>query len=87
MFSRDFWIAATERAAKTAAQVFLALAGATVFNVLTADWLALVGVTVGAALLSYATSLVSAEATKSGTPSLVPEAEGVTVEFVVEGGK
>jgi hypothetical protein len=84
MFSRDFWIAATERAAKTAAQVFLALAGAQAFNVLTADWQALVGVTAGAAVLSYATSLVSAQATKSGTPSLVPGAEGVTVEFVVE---
>ena len=84
MFLRSFWVASTERAVKTAAQTFLALAGATAFNVLTADWQTLFGVSAGAAVLSYATSLVSAQVMKDGSPSLVPEAEGVTVELVVE---
>ena len=84
MFLRSFWVASTERAVKTAAQTFLALAGATAFNVLTADWQTLLGVSAGAAVLSYATSLVSAQVMGDGSPSLVPEAEGVTVELVVE---
>lgn len=84
IFSKPFFVASSERAAKTAAQTFLALAGAQAFNVLTADWQALLGVTAGAALLSYATSIVSAGVTREGTPSLVPEAEGQIVVELVE---
>ena len=73
MFSKQFWIAATERAAKTFAQTFLALAGAQVFNVITADWAGLLGISAGAAVLSYMMSLVSAEIGDKGTPSLVKE--------------
>lgn len=72
MFSKKFWVAASERALKTLAQTFLAMVGAQAFNVLTADWAALIGVPIGAAVLSYATSIVSAEIGDKGTPSLVP---------------
>lgn len=60
MFTKQFLIDASERAIKTLAQTFLALvAGAEVFNAFTADWSQIVGVSVGAAILSYATSIVS----------------------------
>lgn len=84
IFSKPFFVASSERAVKTAAQAFLALAGAQAFNVLTAEWEALLGVTAGAALLSYATSVVSAGLTREGTPSLVPAAEGQIIVELVE---
>lgn len=67
-----FWKAATERAVKTFAQSAIAILGAGALNVLTVDWQQAVGVSLGAALLSYLTSIVSAEITKSG-PSLSSE--------------
>lgn len=73
MFSRRFWVAASERAVKTFAQTFLAMAGAQVFNVLTADWVSLLGVSCGAAVLSYLMSVVSSEIGDRGSPSLVKE--------------
>lgn len=73
MFTKKFWIEASERALKTLAQTFLALTAAeTVFNSFVADWQTLIGVSVGAALLSYATSIVSANiGPKKDSPSLV----------------
>jgi hypothetical protein len=72
MFTRSFWIEASERALKTLAQTFLALVAAqSVFDALQADWQTIAGVSIGAALLSYATSIVSAEVGHRGTPSLV----------------
>ena len=72
MFTKSFWLLATERALKTLAQTFLALVAAeAVFDALTADWQTIVGVSVGAALLSYATSIVSAEIGDYANPSLV----------------
>ena len=61
MFNKKFWIESTERAVKTLAQTFLSLSAANAFlDVFNADWQTLAGVSVGAAVLSYATSLVSA---------------------------
>jgi hypothetical protein len=72
MFTKAFWTLASERALKTVAQTFLALAAAVgVFDALQADWQTILGVSVGAGLLSYATSIVSAEIGKHGDPSLV----------------
>jgi Na+-transporting NADH:ubiquinone oxidoreductase subunit NqrB len=72
MFTKQFWIEASERALKTFAQTFLALIGAvSVFNAFTADWQTLFGVSLGSAFLSYLTSIVSAEIGDRGTPSLV----------------
>jgi hypothetical protein len=75
MFTKRFWVSASERAIKTFAQTFLAIAGAQAFNVVTADWLSLLSVSVGAAVLSYLTSIVSAEIGDRGTPSLVKGGE------------
>jgi hypothetical protein len=69
----DFWKAAAERAIRTFAQAFLALVGATAFDVLHADWASLIGVSLGAAFLSILTSVVASEIGDKGTPSLIEE--------------
>ena len=72
MFTKKFWIEATERALKTFAQVLLVTAGGAAFNVFTADWQALLGLSFGAMLVSYATSILSANiGKKKNDPSLV----------------
>lgn len=68
---KDFWISSSERALKTFAQTFLAMIGAQAFDVLAANWTSLLSVSLGAAVLSYLTSIVSAEIGTKGTPSLV----------------
>lgn len=77
MFSKSFWILASERALKTVAQTFLAMATAvSVFDVLNSDWTTILGVSAGAGLLSYATSIVSSEVGNQNDPSVVfPEPE------------
>lgn len=69
MFTLAFWKAATERAVKTAAQTILAvyLVGDVAFNAFEADWGNMAGIAVGAAFLSYLTSLGSAA--NDGNPS------------------
>ena len=65
MFTKEFWMKATERAVKTVAQSFIALAAAAdIFNVFSADWQTILGVSLGAGLLSYATSLVTPRVVK-----------------------
>ncbi len=73
MFTKKFWIESTERAAKTLAQTFLALTAANaVFDAFVADWQTVAGVSIGAAILSYATSVVSSNiGPDKGSPSLV----------------
>lgn len=73
MFTKKFWIEASERAIKTFAQTFLGIAAAeSVFDVTIADWQTLLGVSLGATLLSYATSIVSANiGPRKDSPSLV----------------
>ena len=59
MFTKKFWMEASERALKT-------------FNVFTADWLGLLGLSLGGMLISYATSILSANiGKKKNDPSLV----------------
>jgi hypothetical protein len=72
MFTKKFWIEASERALKTFAQFILVLGAAGTLNVFTADWKTNIGLALGGALLSYATSLVSANiGPDKGSPSLV----------------
>lgn len=73
IFTLGFWKLATERAVKTFAQTALALLGASTLNVLTVDWQQAIGVSAGAAVLSYLTSIVSIEITKSGISLVKPE--------------
>jgi hypothetical protein len=73
MFTKLFWKEATERAAKTFAQFYVTLAATQALNVFNMDWTTLLGVSLGGALVSYATSLVSAQIGVKGTPSLVKE--------------
>jgi hypothetical protein len=73
MWTKKFWKNATERAVKTWAQSLVALLTAGSANVLEVDWASALGVSVGAALLSFLTSLGSAGVTKSESPSLVDE--------------
>lgn len=71
MFTKTFWKDSTERAVKTAAQVIVTLGVGGALNILTVDWQATLGLAAGAAVLSYATSLLSAGVTKQDSPSLV----------------
>ena len=71
IFTNDFWLQAGERAVKTVAQTALALVGAGVLNVLTADWEQILGVSLGAGLLSILTSVASAKVHDDDSPSLV----------------
>ena len=71
MFTKKFWIEATERALKTFAQFILVLGTANSFNVFDVDWKTNLGLALGGALLSYATSIVSSNIGEKGTPSLV----------------
>jgi len=85
MFNKSFWILSSERALKTVAQTFLAMSAAVgVFDALSADWLTILGVSIGAGLLSYATSIVSAEIGDHGNPSLVAKQPDLTDAPVTE---
>jgi len=81
MFNKKFWIAASERAAKTFAQAaVLAILGTGMMaasdvtvNAFTVDWLTVLGFAVGGAILSYLTSVISAPMGKNVGPSLADE--------------
>jgi F0F1-type ATP synthase membrane subunit a len=72
MFNKIFWMDATERAVKTLAQFIVVLGSAGALNVFTVDWQTNLGLALGGALLSYATSIVSAGVGNHNSPSLVP---------------
>lgn len=74
LFTRTFWLDATERAVKTAAQSALLAVGADkVLDVMAADWAAVGSFALGGAVLSLLTSVVSAPvASGTGPASLVP---------------
>jgi len=59
LFSTKFAIYAGERAVKTLFQTFLALVGGQQLQVFEADWGSLIGLSLGAAVLSVATSVVT----------------------------
>jgi hypothetical protein len=69
MFTLLFWKAATERAAKTAAQTVLTayFVGDVALNALQADWVNMGGFALGGAVFSYLTSIASGAA--DGNPS------------------
>lgn len=73
MFTKKFLVEASERALKTFAQTILTLAAAVgVFDAFKADWVEILGISVGAAILSYATSIVSKNlGPRKDSPSLV----------------
>ena len=72
MFTKKFWVEASERALKTFAQFILVLGAAGSLNVFDVDWMTNLGLALGGALLSYATSIVSAGiGPDKGSPSLV----------------
>jgi hypothetical protein len=74
MFTTLFWKEATERAVKTFAQFIVTLGTAQALNVFTLDWQTTIGIGLGGMLLSYATSIISANiGPDKGTPSLVKE--------------
>lgn len=80
ILSREFTLAALERALKTAAQVALvSIVGTGAMesaqtNVFTVDWLAVLGFTLGGFVLSYLTSVASSRVGKWPGPSLTDEA-------------
>lgn len=85
MFRKSFWILASERALKTVAQTLISMAAAvSVFDALSANWNTILGVSIGAGLLSYATSIVSAEIGDHGNPSLVARQPDLTDAPVLE---
>lgn len=72
MFTVKFWKEATERALKTFAQFILVLGAAGTFNIFEVDWVTNLGLALGGALVSYATSIVSANiGPKKDDPSLI----------------
>lgn len=76
MFTAFFWLAAGERAIKTAAQVVVTFLGADLIDAFAVDYTRVLGIALGAAGLSVLTSLISAPAgpdDAKGTPSLVGE--------------
>ena len=70
MFTLLFWKAALERAVKTFAQTLVALLGANAVDVLHLDWMPLLSISVGAALVSVLTSIGSDWVSKDAGPSL-----------------
>jgi len=87
IFSREFTLAALERAVKTAAQAaILAIVGtgaseAVQADAFAVDWLYVLGFALGGFVLSYLTSVVSSNFGEYFGPSLVDEA--VMVEEIV----
>lgn len=75
MYTKDFWARATERAVKTFAQFIIVLFTADAFNLFTLDWQQAGGAALAGVIVSYATSLVSANFGDKGTPSLVSTKE------------
>lgn len=59
MFTRTWWQAAGERAAKSAAQGFVLTFGSDVTGWLSLDWKTIVTATVGMGVLSLATSIIT----------------------------
>lgn len=75
MWTLAFWKESLERAIKTAAQSLLALwLVGNVFNVLAVDWGQALGISLGAMMLSFLTSVASLTAGPAGSPSLVTPA-------------
>lgn len=70
---RAFWVAAAERAIKTAAQTAIVTVGADTIDVLSADWVTIASMGAGGAVLSVLTSIASAKISSDAGPSLAGE--------------
>lgn len=74
LYNKTFWVKATERAVKSAAQAIvgaLALSDTGFVNAFSLDYKLAAGVAVGGAVLSYLTSLLTAGVGESNDPSVV----------------
>lgn len=75
MFTKRFWVAASERAIKSVAQAILLYSGGdVVFNAWGMDWRQAAGIAAGAAFLSILTSLISVGVNDKDSPSLTKQA-------------
>jgi len=61
LFTYDFWVYAGERAIKTAAQSAVAVLGSNTVSITHIDFIGLLAVAGGAALLSVLTSIINAK--------------------------
>ena len=66
-----FWRSAGERSIRAAASAMLALLGTGMLNILQIDWLGLLSVGAGAALVSFLTSIAASEIGDKGTASMI----------------
>ena len=66
-----FWRSAGERSIRAAASAMLALLGTGMLNILQIDWLGLLSVGAGAALVSFLTSIAASEIGDKGTTSMI----------------
>jgi len=65
MLNREFWSYSGERAVKTFAQAALAYLGTGTVGILAIDWVSMLSVSAGAALLSILTSIATLNGGKS----------------------
>lgn len=52
MFTREFWVEASQRAIRTFSQTFISVVGVSSFSVWSLDWKQTLGVSLGSALLA-----------------------------------
>lgn len=77
LWSRSFWVDATERAVKTFAQSALATLGVGATDIMSVNWMGVLSVGAGAAVVSVLTSIASERTGISGTASLTTVVEPV----------
>lgn len=71
MRTKKFWIDALERAASTAAQAAIAMIGMDQFNAIQADWKAIAGTALGAAILSILKAMAASRVGSHENASLI----------------
>ena len=69
MWTRQFWRETLERALKSAMQAFILSAGGDAISAWDLAWLSIAGIMLAAALLSVATSIISAPLGPRGSAS------------------
>ncbi|ABQ86101.1 holin [Mycobacterium phage Brocalys] len=75
MLTRSFWIDAAERAIRTFAQTAIATLGAGAVDLMTTDWISVLSVSGGAAVVSL---LMSIGAERRGNPGTASATRAVT---------
>ena len=71
MKTKKFWIDALERAVSTAAQAAIAMVGMNQFNAIQADWKAIAGTALGAAILSILKAMAASQVGTQENASLI----------------